>query len=392
MRDNLITISPAQRLLGAFNMLMMVPDNHVLFIGPVGCARHGFEQILMTYHRQISFITLTDQEVIYGDFEGIIEDAIGELLERVQPRPKAITIYAGCQMEFLVVDFVAMQKRFEKIYNLPVGSFIMNRMLGSSNSRVFIDMYRNTFGFLRSREQANTVNLLGSIAYLERENEIGDRLLSAGLGEILTLKAMQTFEDFQRMAASKLNIIIHPDYLPAARDMEENLAIPWIYLPVTYDLEEVIEQYQQLGQALGRELDIQTDIDQTRARISATLELVGNQPLAFNLIGIYRPFSMLQALVKMGFNIVGMNQVPYTAYKDPEQLERLDWLKVNSQIDLSRNDRLEHRPAHETEKIANHMFEGAYVGFAAINNLMNMIEGAYRGDEQAMVKTDAILF
>lgn len=392
MEKDPLTIATAQRMLGALNLLMMLPENHVLFIGSGGCARHSFELGLLKYHQRVSFLTLTDTELVYGDFEGIIDEAIGEILRRAKPKPKAITLHSGCQMRFLAVDFNAIQNSLEEKHGVPIGHFTMNRMLSSASNRVFPDLFKSHFSFLRPQTAAPTVNLLGSIAYLETENEIETYLAQGGIEKVLTLKGAEDFFAFQKMAGSRLNIILHQDYFDAARDMENRLGIPWVYLPIVYDPEEIMEQYETLAAILGFDLDIRAYKEKTLEKIKETLLLVGDTPLLFDLIGIYKPFSMIRALVKMGFNVVGFNHVPYAAYEDEAERAALNWLKKHSQVDTLRNDRLEHQTAFGSKQLENRWFEGAYVGFAAINNLMNLIKGAYIGDEQIMATTNSILF
>lgn len=389
---DVLTISTAQRMLGALNLLMMLPENHVLFVGSKSCARHSFELGLLKHHERLSFLTLTDRELISGDFEPIIDKAIGEILRKVEHRPKVITLHSGCQMCFLAVDFEGISRNLGKKYGLHIGRFIMNRLLSSASDRVFPELFKSHFSFLQPKSSGDTINLLGSIAYLEPENEIGNCLVQGGIKRTFTLNGLRDFSDFQEMAASRLNIVFHKDYFEAARDMEDRLCIPWIYLPILYDIEKVAEQYRVLGDALGFEIDVAAYRQNTVEKIQRTLDLLRDTPLSFELIGINKPFSMIQALVRMGFNVVGFNHVPYAAYDDEEESSILNWLKSHSKVDTLRNDPVQHRTTFGTELLENRWFEGAYIGFAAINNLMDLIKEAYIGDESIMAETNSILY
>jgi nitrogenase molybdenum-iron protein alpha/beta subunit len=376
-----LTIFPARRMLGVINLLMTVPENHVLFIGSPVCARHDMTMGLYEYWRNISFLTLNELELIRGDFDQIIDKAITRILNKARPKPQAITLYTGCPMQFMAADFDSLLQNLEEKHGIYFGHFRMNRMK-TSGRQIFPQLFKSLFSYLRLKEKKPTINLLGSTARLEPENELEKCLAQASIEQVLTLKAMEDFRSFTEMGASRANIILHANYLLAARDMEKRLGIPWIYLPVVYDPEQIEKQYAEIGNLLGCDLDIAGSKQNALDSIEKTKALVGDTPLVFDVIGIHKPFSMLVALVKMGFKVTGFKHAPYDAYCDQSQTEALEWLKLSSKVDTEHNERLEFsyerlRPA----QMKNNSFEGAYFGFAAVEHLMHCIREAYHKNE-----------
>ena len=74
-----------------------------------------------------------------------------------------------------------------------------------------------------------------------------------GCAPVRHLSDFETFIDYQAMAKSRANLLLSPIASLAARQMQANLGMPSLFLPVSYDPEEVEAQYAQLAAFLEKD-------------------------------------------------------------------------------------------------------------------------------------------
>ena len=320
-------IRPFYRSLGTVRVARQVSGLHILFVGPTVCARHGFYANVHLHADFISYLTTSLVDVAMGRVEELTVAAAREVMERRRPRPEALMLDTGCEDELLCTDFEAIARAVEAACGVPTVHFGKNRMFVDGRGSFFPTFHRSLFGLLgpvdrdgRAWERDRGVNIIGSISRLRPGGDFEEVLRAAGCGPVRTLKTARTFGEFCEMARSAVNVVIDDDYLEAARDMERRLGIPYIYRPVSYDLDEVGEMYEELASLLGVRLDWRPRRDRALRRLDEVLaggssgaggigsaggsdKSGGPEPFALYGVGIADPWSCAEALASRGLPV-----------------------------------------------------------------------------------------
>ena len=90
---------------GRAKISLRVPESHRLNVCPAACGRRvGLRALKNGEAGRQSFLYITEADVISGDYENMIGDAVAELLEVLSPVPRAFLIYVNCIDDFLGTD------------------------------------------------------------------------------------------------------------------------------------------------------------------------------------------------------------------------------------------------------------------------------------------------
>ena len=74
-----------------------IPESRILFICPVTCARNiCLNAINGGYKDRVDVLALTEDDIVSGSYEEKTVAAACEILDTVQPRPKAMILYVSC--------------------------------------------------------------------------------------------------------------------------------------------------------------------------------------------------------------------------------------------------------------------------------------------------------
>lgn len=151
-------------------------------------------------------------------------------------------------------------------------------------------------------------------------------LRECGAFEVRELTSCPDFEHYQRMAASRLNLVLMQMGQYAAKRMEARLGIPWLFLPATYDLEQIDANYQSIANALGQPCpDLRPYRQAAQRAVSGALECVGDLPVVVDSSATMQPFALAAALHRYGFHVAAV----YAAHwKESDRADRL-WLEAN---------------------------------------------------------------
>ena len=239
----------------------------------------------------------------------------------------------------------------------------------------FPEFYRSLFRLLRPVERHDKgVNLIGSISRLRDGGDFERILHESGIGPVRTLKTAETFDDFQQMAASCVNIVIDDSYLDAASDMQKDLGIPFIYHPVSYNLESIGKMYADLSRAVGVRLSWEGARDCCAEAIRKAAA-VPHDPFLLDGVGVFRPYECARALHGYGFNVEGLVTMLDEHSNDPCMAECVSYLSsTGASFEFAEYDYKSHMPV--MEELAP--LEPEFYGFAAPIHLARLV---LKGDD-----------
>ena len=191
-------------------------------------------------------------------------------------------------------------------------------------------MRKQLYSLLRpARTDRRQVNIIGSNLAIRESSELYRGLKENGffLKDICTCR---NFEEYQEMASARLNIVTHPLGRPAARELKERLGQEWVYLPVSYDWDEIGEHWKCLSDLLELDWDcvwkslklwdIRKKAEEALIRLAHMLE---GWSVVIDYTASSRPFGMARLLTRYGFRVDRI----YADTISPEEEDTIAFLK-----------------------------------------------------------------
>lgn len=376
-KDTLHYSSPANGGRGIVRTGMLIPESVELFVCPFACGRHGaISAVKQELKHRLSYLYVEQADIVNG-YDDLILPAVGELLETLTERPKVVLVFVSCLDDLIGTDHEALMERLsEKYPDVKFRSCHMNPISKGSKTPPAISIQNNIYSLLEPvSEKDRGVNCLGNLVEISRESEIYDYLKSLGYGELRHISQYDTFEGYQEMAKSGFNLVITPVGRQAAEQMEEKHGVPYVFLPVSYRMEEIEETYRKLRAALARARNgeegesvcetTETDFDFSTHRQSAleaverARRAVGTTPIVVDASAVKRPFGLARALLEYGFHVVRV-QAPECIGIDKESYQWLVSEHPEVEIVQSQHHRMVLRENQMLESIAIGV-DGAYL-------------------------------
>ncbi len=306
----------------------VMPGVFDLHVSPSACGRR---LALMSYKNKTrlkrAHLYITEQDLILGNAERLILEAVKEILSAVEPVPRAIMITLTCIDELVATDNDVLLARLKMEF--PYTNFAINHInpiMRDSANPAPVNMQLSRYQLLEpSKVRDNGINLIGEMRSVSRESELFEFAEELGL-VVRQSDDFKTFDGFLTMANSCLNVVVGPFGCRAAIDMEKRLSIPYYYAPAEYYIDRIQRDYEKIAEMIGRDCpDMRTYHAKAEQEIEKTLSLVGNIPLVMDRTVASRPVSLARALAEYGFR-VGL--VIEDMLMDGDTTD-LDWLRAS---------------------------------------------------------------
>ncbi len=391
--------SPGHGGWGLVRMAGLVPDVYMLFYTPAACGRHSS---LGAYQNgikdKVSYLFLSEEEIVSGSYEKQIVPAVDELLEALPKRPRCFLFFGGCIDDFLGTDYDALGRELAGKYpDIKFRFCHMNPIQLDTKNPPGITLFTNIYSMLEKREKKMQINFLGNNNIIDRESEIYTLLSLHGIDH-RSLPDSKSFDTFLEMGESSLNLVLSPRCLQSAKKQQEELGIPYMPFLPCYDPNILETFYQKFGSKLseisGKKIEFDTEEMKKRAEqdLRESAEYLGGQRIAIDFQATTRPVTLARTLLRYGFNVslIAIDAV------SPFEKESFEYLRKNYP-DLEVVDPLHHdAPKYEhrsfadalcigfdcgymvgSEHIADLQEDNGFFGFKAIHRLMAMLREAH---------------
>lgn len=313
---------------GTWNIVhtgMRIPGTHQIFICASGCLRGvvltAAEMGLMG---RFSSLELHENDLTGRDNEMLIIEGVTDILARLPYRPRAILLFPACVHHFLGCNlrfvYQTLRKRFPDI---AFAECFMDPIRQTRHLKPEERLRRAIGRLLPELPKEKQVSIFGNNLKTDRDSDFV-KLLQAGGFAIRDMSDCQSYDEFQKLGASRLNLYTNPFSVPAVQDMKKRLQQYFFYLPQTWDFTEIAALLKELAAKLGLPCP---DFSHEQAKAEKTLQkaraLVGSTPLALDLSFTFRPFGLARLLCEHGFAVTKI----YSDTVSPEEEEDFRWLQ-----------------------------------------------------------------
>lgn len=302
--------SPGHGDWGVVRIGMQLPESCQLFVCPSACGRHGaIGAMKQGFKNRLFYLYLSQSDIIDG-YDDLIVDAVTEVLENLEQKPKTFYVFVSCLDDLIGTDHDALRERLQEEH--PEIHFLtghMNPISLDSETPPPVSVQKNLYSVLDAEMAKDKgINSVGNLVAVEKSSELYSFLKKYGVTSLRHISDYKTFSSYQEMAKSRANLVLGATAIKAAQDMEKRLGTPYLFLPVTYDLEEIEENYKKLQDFLfpeeQEEFDFSQDKRRAEAAIAQTQKEMGDMPIIIDATAVMQPFGLAKAMLEWGFHVV----------------------------------------------------------------------------------------
>ncbi len=397
--------SPAHGPWNIVHIGMLVPESHQIYVCGGNCNRGVvLTAAEMDAGDRYSFLSLTEGDLYGQDMEGLVIDGVTEIIGRltkVGKRPRLLFLFLVCVHHFMGTDipyiYRVLRDRFPDI--CLVESYmdpIVQKGGITPDEKLRAGLYEGLVITDKSGRDRTAVNIVGNDFPTPRESQLVTLINRAGC-QVRDLTSCRTWEDYQKMGDSFLNISIYPLARSGAGKLSDKMGVNHLHLPVVFDYDKIDQELLQLARALDTEPYSQDELAGFRARCETMLEetrdLLGGMPLALDVSLTPGILGLTRLLLDHGFKVKHLYGDAFAPEEEEDFLwlkDHAPWLPVTSMIhhnmrtyprfDEERVLALGQKAAyfHQTPYFVNMVEGGGFHGYDGICRLLALMQEACR--------------
>ena len=232
---------------------MLMPEARQIYV----CADNCMRGVVLTAAEmnaadRFSFVIVKEENLLNGNLEDITIEGVTDVLNKLEEKPKAVLLFTVCLHHFLGCDlervYQELEERFPKItfircYMDP----IMQKHGPTPDQKLRKAIYEP---LPKRKADEKAVSFLGSDFALEKNADL-KRIVRAHQGIFRELPGCKSWEDYLALSEGKLFISSYPPSKYGAEALSERLKRPYLYLPGSFDYEEITAQLENFCQAMG---------------------------------------------------------------------------------------------------------------------------------------------
>lgn len=317
---------------GAWNIVhigMQVPEVHQIYV----CAENCMRGVVLTAAEmnaaeRFSCVLLGERDLLAGTVEKSTIEGTADVLRKLPKLPPAVMLFTVCVHHFLGCDLRYIYRELERQF--PEVNFLRCYMdpICQKRGRTPEQKLRRAMfePLLPLPPEKGTVLLLGGDFPQEPESDLR-RLLEEGGRKLLELPDCGSYGEFCRLGRGETVLCTNPAGVYGVSVLAKRLGRPFLYLPGSFDYEEIWWEEQTLCDTLGIPmLNSSEEISRCDAALRHAREVVGLSPVAIDATVHPRPLGLARLLLEHGFRV----ETVYLDVISPEEKNAFRWLRENA--------------------------------------------------------------
>ena len=230
--------------------ILRIPESHSLYVCPQSCSRR---QAIRAFRNgeadRMSFLQINQADLVSGDYEGQVADAVARLLDALPEPPRVMQLYVNCIDDFLGTDGeVLLEGLREQFPHLRFSLSHINPIAVDVSHDFASKMHSGLYELLEEPASRDLgVSAFGGFEAPAAESELSSALAAAGAGPVRHLVTCRTFAEYQQLAKSSIAVCVSRSGRAVADDIAERFGMRHLTWTATYGLDAVEEHYRQLA-------------------------------------------------------------------------------------------------------------------------------------------------
>ena len=352
---------------------MQVPESIQIYV----CADNCMRGVVLTAADRFSFVLVEEQNLLSGNLEDITIEGVTDVLNKRKDHPEAVLLFTVCLHHFVGSNLNYIYRELE--HRFPDICFIrcymdpiMQKHGLTPDQKLRKAMYDPLLG---CEPDAKTVSVFGSDFVLDENSDI-KRLLKRYDYKVLELPGCKTWQELLDMSRGCLFIDCYPAGKYGMETQARRLNREHLYLPGSFNYEEIGQQLKQLTDTLGlpelTEAELTREKESCESALAAAKDLIGDMPVVLDYLYHPRPLGLAKLLLTHGFCVKAV----YLDSISPEEKEIFFWLKENvPELKLISTIRPEMRVRTRCSENKILAIGQKAAWFTGSRNFVNMVQG-----------------
>lgn len=382
--------SPAHGNWNIVHTGMLLPESIQIYV----CADNCMRGVVLTAAEmnaadRFSFVIVEEEDLLNGNLEDVTIEGVTDVLRKRKDHPKAVLLFTVCLHHFLGCDLERVYEELEARF--PDILFVrcyMDPIMQKHGLTPDQKLRKAIYDGLKVREEnPKAVTILGSDFALDETSDIR-RLLKEKHMEIKELPKCDSWKSYQDLADSKIFIACYPAGKYGLERQAERLGKKALYLPGSFDYDEIIRQWKVLDQAVAESIRDAGIVTENAAEIDAKIiereialcesaleqarKVVGDVSVMIDHTFHPRPLELAKLLLTHGFSVTRI----YLDAVNPEEKDTFEWLKEQyPELEYEPTIRpdMRMRPRNEQHVLA---IGQKAAWFTGTRHFVNLVEGA----------------
>ncbi|MBQ4464741.1 MAG: nitrogenase [Oscillospiraceae bacterium] len=316
---------------GTWNIVhtgFLVPEAHEIFACAAGCLRGVvLTAAEMNAQDRFSTIEIRENNVLEGDMEDLLIDGVTDILGKLPYKPRAVLLYTSCIHHFIGCDLKLCYARLrERFPDIDFTDCYMNPIMRKSGLTPDQLMRRGLYALLKPRElHPKKLNMIGNNLATDKTCELYTIAERAGFS-VTEIHDCKDYDAYQSMAEACMNLCFNPVGKAGGEALEQRLGQKLLYLPLSYDYDEITRILGEYAAALGTETpDFTGETALCEEALSHAKTVIGDAPVVIDYTATMRPLSLAKLLLTHGFNVTAIYADSFTG----EDRGDFAWLQAN---------------------------------------------------------------
>ena len=297
--------SPGAVGFGVKRAALVLPESAMLLVAPNACGRNS--TVMSTeegYADRMFYLPMTETDLVTGRHLSRIPQAISEIMEVADPKPKAIVICITCVDALLGTDLPRICRKAEEENEVLVIPSYMYAIEREGKKPPMVAIRETLYSLLeRPSVDPRSVNLLGFFSEVDPKSDLLSLMKGAGIRTVHQIAAKETLKDYYEMGRANFNIVLHPEAVYAAGTLQKRLGMPYLELHRLYDPERIHNQYRLFGAAVGVTLDDAAMYEECIANREAFAKQFAGTSVAVGEMCNANPYELAAFLCRMGLKV-----------------------------------------------------------------------------------------
>lgn len=334
---------------------MLMPEARQIYV----CADNCMRGVVLTAAEmnaadRFSFVILEEENLLNGNLEDITIEGVSDVLNRLPQKPKAVLLFTVCLHHFLGCDLEMVYHELENRF--PDICFVrcyMDPIMQKHGLTPDQKLRKAMYDPLKpDKKDPHTVTITGSDFALDETSDL-KRLLRAYDYKVPEMPECHTWEEYQRLGEGSLFVTVYPPGKYGGEMLAERLKRQHLYLPGSWNYEEIRGELQKLAETLGLpgntgtedktgsenrtvsdtenkwtgvgDFSVEEEIRKCEEALQNARVLIGDTPIALDYLFHPRPLGLAKLLLTHGFHV----ETVYLDSISTEEKEDFLWLQKN---------------------------------------------------------------
>lgn len=290
---------------GVIETCLLLPESVAIMVGPSACLRHSaFMAHARKFTERFFMLCMSELDMTMGNHLPKVERGMADILARRDE--KVAFLIVGCPDYILGTDFTGVIERLEASTGKRIILGAMAPITIGLKESPFTSAYTSFFDFLKDVEREpdeSRLNLLGTFMPLSDSGEFYQVLSRAGVDDVVQIPLCPDLDTFAGMAHGRASVVMHPLANGLGGKMESEMGIPSCFAPTSYGFAAIREQYEHIGEVVGRPLAVERIETDAREAARSMLDSLRGKSVAVGCSINGSPFELALFLVDQGVNV-----------------------------------------------------------------------------------------